>query len=36
MYGKIEKVLAPFYGKEKLSDEQSEVLKRMLQEMPDD
>ena len=36
VYGKIEKVLASFYGKEKLSDEQSEVLKRMLQEMPDD
>lgn len=36
VYGKIEKVLAPFYGKEKLSNEQSEVLKRMLQEMPDD
>lgn len=36
MYGKIGKMIASFYGKEKLSNEQSEVLKKMLQEMPND
>lgn len=34
--GKIENLLASFYGKEKLSKKQSEQLKKMLKEMKDD